>query len=215
MGKRVSVQIQGSTSDASLPLVSRTTCKAVIFKMLSGVRKLIDNQHLNFRYCSPMATEPTVKGIAFCGDDIEVASVLIESTVRAKDRIDAKLKKLKETGIRVDKHTIGFMLACVGRGHHLHHTGNVEADIFKRHFSGVPLFGLFGNGEIGYDYLPDYTSPAKDSEHWVIKEGNAEEDKSEDDNDNDGDDNDVTVWDFPEMQHSYSTVFVVLSLPSS
>ena len=161
-----------------------------------------------------MATEPTVKGIAFCGDNIEVASVLLESKVRAKDEIDAKLKKLKETGIRVDKHTIGFMLACVGRGHHLHHTGNVEADIFKRHFPGVPLFGLFGNGEIGYNYLPDYTTPSKDSEHWVIKDVNAVN-KSEEDSDDDGDDHDVTVWGFPEIQHSYSTVFVVLSLPSA
>ena len=165
-----------------------------------------------------MASEPTIKGLAFCGENIEVASVLIESSVRARDKIDAKIRTLKETGIRVDKHTIGFMLACVGRGHHLHHTGNVEADIFKRHFPGVPLFGVFGNGEIGYNYLPDYTSQEKDSNYSVIREVvKDDDDKSDDDGDDDnvvGDNNDKgKAYDFPELQHSYSTVFVVLSLP--
>ena len=157
---------------------------------------------LTFVCYSPDAIEPCLKGIAFCGKNIEVASVVLKASVKHKCDIDAKMKTLKDTGIRVNKHTVAFMLACVGRGHHLHNASNVEADIFKKHFPRVPLFGLFGNGEIGYDYLPDYTAPGKDSTYTVMTESY------------DADD-DMRIWDLPEMHHSYSTIFVVLSLPTA
>ncbi len=151
---------------------------------------------------SAFVTEPSLKGIVFCGDDIEVASVVLRHSVRNKKEMDAKLKQLKDTGIRLDRRTVGFMFACVGRGHHLHRATNVEADIFKRHFPGVPLFGFFGNGEIGYDYLPDYTSEKKDTEYSVVKEGFEEQGDMR-----------MLVCDMPEVHLSYSTIFVILSLP--
>ena len=92
------------------------------------------------------------------------------------------------------------MFACVGRGHHLHHAYNVEADIFKKHFPGVPLFGMFGNGEIGHDYLPDYTKP----------DGNREF-KNQPEMNEDG----AVILDLDGMHLSYSSIFVVLSLSSA
>ncbi|XP_006767265.1 PREDICTED: F-box only protein 22 [Myotis davidii] len=50
--------------------------------------------------------------------------------------------------------TVGFMFACVGRGAQFYRAqGNVEADAFRKAFPGVPLFGFFGNGEIGCDRI--------------------------------------------------------------
>ena len=149
-----------------------------------------------------------LKGIAFCGEGIQVASVVLKSSVKNKRDMDDKIKQLRDTGIRVDSHTIGFMFACVGRGHHLHNVYNVEADIFKKHFPRVPLFGMFGNGEIGYDYLPDYTQDhgaqqGDGQEGGVGGEGGVHA----------GGEREVRNWDFPEMHLSYSSIFVVLSLP--
>ncbi len=135
--------------------------------------------------------EPVLKGIAICGEDIQVASVVLRQNTRHRRDLDASMKKLKDTGIRVNKHTVAFMFACVARGRHMHKKSNVEATVFRNHFPRVPLFGFFGNGEIGYDYLPDYTPPGNDEGYSVLSGG-----------------------DLPEMYRSYSTVFVILSLPT-
>lgn len=46
------------------------------------------------------------------------------------------------------------MFACAGRGKHWFGKRNVESESFRRHFPNTPLLGAFGNGEIGYKYLP-------------------------------------------------------------
>ncbi len=147
--------------------------------------------------------EPWLKGIAFCGEDIEVSSIVLRPTQHdSVKQIESQLVKLKETHIRIDTHTIGFMFACIGRGHHLHDKYNVESNLFNRHFPSVPLFGFFGNGEIGYDYLPDYNKPGKDSGYTLMGRYPDQDHP-----------NVPYIWDMPDIDLSYSTVFVLLSLP--
>lgn len=53
------------------------------------------------------------------------------------------------------------MFACVGRGKGLYDKDDVETTIFKKYFPNTPLTGLFGNGEVGFDWFP---SMKRDSE---------------------------------------------------
>ena len=138
-------------------------------------------------------------GIAFCGEDIKVASVVLGSDVRTPKHVDEKLKELKATHIPL-RRTYGFMFACIGRGTFYYKKVSVESDAFKKIFPNIPLYGFFGNGEIGYDYLPDYSRPEGDNE--MTLEGSYPDEDA------------PYVWDLPELYHAYTTIFVLMSLPS-
>ncbi|XP_030622603.1 F-box only protein 22 [Chanos chanos] len=94
-----------------------------------------------------------VVGFSLSGPRIQGASVLLEQDVSTPEAAEATLLRLKAANIP-EKNTIGFMFACVGRGHNYYNgKRNVEADTFRKVFPTVPLFGFFGNGEIGCDRI--------------------------------------------------------------
>ncbi|CAG5129097.1 unnamed protein product, partial [Candidula unifasciata] len=92
-----------------------------------------------------------VSGLALCGADIKVASVLI----RGQDIADVEraIQTLAEHKFPLHK-SFGLMYACVGRGAHVYGTQNVESNIFRKHFPNTPLLGFFGNGEVGCNFPP-------------------------------------------------------------
>lgn len=92
-------------------------------------------------------------GLAFTGDDIQTASIILDKDVNTEEKVISKLRKLKNCNIPEDN-CIAFMFACCGRGCGLYNISNVEAQAFHKIFPRVPLFGLFGRGEIGNEYLP-------------------------------------------------------------
>ena len=144
-------------------------------------------------------------GIAFCGseDDIKVASVVVEPWSETPDTIEKKLQKLKNTHIP-EKNSVGFMFACLGRGVHFHAgQENVESGLFRKVFPNTPLFGFFGNGEIGYDYLPDYSTAEGDRNYSVLKPVLSP--------DEDGESHPVP----PPTSHGYTTIFAVMSFPTT
>ncbi|XP_041075291.1 F-box only protein 22-like [Polyodon spathula] len=94
-----------------------------------------------------------VVGLALSGSKIQSASVLLEQDVNSDKTAEAALQRLKSANIP-QHNTLGFMFACVGRGrHHYNSKNNVEADAFRKIFPNIPLFGFFGNGEIGCDKI--------------------------------------------------------------
>ncbi|XP_022250281.1 F-box only protein 22-like isoform X1 [Limulus polyphemus] len=95
-------------------------------------------------------------GVAFSGENVQAASVIIEKHVKTIKELEIKLKKLKECNIP-GKKCLGFMFACCGRGALFYQKSNVEATAFHKVFPNVPLFGVFGNGELGINYLPKQT----------------------------------------------------------
>ncbi|MGH0146279.1 UNVERIFIED_CONTAM: hypothetical protein FKN15_044219 [Acipenser sinensis] len=100
-----------------------------------------------------------VVGLALSGSKIQGASVLLEQDVNSEKTAEAAVQRLKSANIP-QHNTLGFMFACVGRGrHHYNSKNNVEADTFRKIFPNIPLFGFFGNGEIGCDKIvtEDYT----------------------------------------------------------
>ncbi|XP_023605164.1 F-box only protein 22-like [Myotis lucifugus] len=94
-----------------------------------------------------------VVGLSVSGQRVQSASVLLSEDVSDEKAVEAAMQRLKAAGIP-ERDTVGFMFACVGRGAQFYRArGNVEADAFRKAFPGVPLFGFFGNGEIGCDRI--------------------------------------------------------------
>ncbi|RVE74765.1 hypothetical protein OJAV_G00024900 [Oryzias javanicus] len=100
-----------------------------------------------------------VVGLALSGPKVQGASVLLDQEVNSAKAAEATIRRLSAARIP-EKNTLGFMFACVGRGQNYYNNQpNVEADAFRKVFPNTPLFGLFGNGEIGCDRIikDDYT----------------------------------------------------------
>ncbi|XP_024151466.1 F-box only protein 22 [Oryzias melastigma] len=98
-------------------------------------------------------------GLALSGPKVQGASVLLDQDVNSAKAAEATIRRLSAARIP-EKNTLGFMFACVGRGQNYYNNQpNVEADAFRKVFPNTPLFGLFGNGEIGCDRIikDDYT----------------------------------------------------------
>ncbi|CAL9701946.1 unnamed protein product [Knipowitschia caucasica] len=107
-----------------------------------------------------------VVGLTLSGSKVQGASVLLDYNVGTPQSAEDTIRRLKAVNIP-EKNTIGFMFACLGRGeNHYNKQSNVEADAFHKVFPNTPLFGLFGNGEIGCDRIikDDYTLCDVDSE---------------------------------------------------
>ncbi|XP_051511777.1 F-box only protein 22-like [Myxocyprinus asiaticus] len=118
----------------------------------------------DFTCCSPGSFGAV--GLTFNGSRIQGASVLVEQDVSSPKAAEATIQRLKAANIP-ERNTIGFMFACVGRGHNSYNNQhNVEADAFRKIFSNVPLLGFFGNGEIGCDRIvkENYTLSETDAD---------------------------------------------------
>ncbi|KAA8595442.1 hypothetical protein FQN60_010733 [Etheostoma spectabile] len=110
------------------------------------------------RHCCSQGAYGVV-GLALSGPKVQGASVLLDQDISNPKAAEATIRRLKAAKIP-ERNTIGFMFACVGRGQtYYNNQANVEADAFHKVFPNTPLFGLFGNGEIGCDRIvkDDYT----------------------------------------------------------
>jgi len=141
-------------------------------------------------------------GIAFCGDNVRVSSVLLHADVSQPSDIEKCLRRLSSAGAPPSGKSVGLMFACMGRGQHFYNGSvGVESAVFKRLYPSVPLLGFFGGGEIGYNF-----PVAGDNRHSTAGTSSAGV------GDGDGVDGDDT--DVPQMYHSYTTIFVLLSFLS-
>ncbi|KAG7473408.1 hypothetical protein MATL_G00095540 [Megalops atlanticus] len=112
----------------------------------------VENVFTHSRECCGRGSYGVV-GLALSGSRIQGASVLLDQDVSSEKSAEAAIQRLKSANIP-ERNTLGFMFACVGRGHN-YYSGkrNVEADTFRKVFPNTPLFGFFGNGEIGCDRI--------------------------------------------------------------
>ncbi|KAI9554314.1 hypothetical protein GHT06_019586 [Daphnia sinensis] len=98
-----------------------------------------------------------ITGLVFCGPRVKANSVIVPPDATSDSDIERILVQLKEKHLASfsgeKMKSIGFMVACVARGTHLHGRSGVESAIFRKHFPATPLLGFFGNGEIGINCL--------------------------------------------------------------
>lgn len=119
---------------------------------------LVESVFSPTRHCCSQGAYGVV-GLALSGPKVQGASVLLDQDISNPKAAEATIQRLKAAKIP-ERNTLGFMFACVGRGQNYYHNqANVEADAFHKVFPNTPLFGLFGNGEIGCDRIvkDDYT----------------------------------------------------------
>lgn len=111
-----------------------------------------------FLHCSCNLGGYGVVGLALSGPKVQGASVLLDQDVINAKGAEATIRRLKAAKIP-ERNTLGFMFACVGRGQNYYNQSDVESSAFRKVFPSLPLFGLFGNGEIGCDRIvkDDYT----------------------------------------------------------
>ena len=134
-------------------------------------------------------------GLVIAGDNVQAASVLLTRKTKKEAAIKQELQKLKSCGLN-EENSFALMFACCGRGEYFYGKSNVEASVFRQMFPNTPIAGIFGNGEIGAQYLPDFVNVDNVSE-------------AQDDGGKDGSfKSKLRVRDY---QHSYSTIFVMVS----
>ncbi|GLD58267.1 F-box only protein 22 [Lates japonicus] len=134
-----------------------------LLKPLAKSRALIAGGLVESVFCPPRHCcsqgSYGVVGLALSGPKVQGASVLLDQDISNPKAAEATIRRLKAAKIP-ERNTLGFMFACVGRGQNYYsNQSNVEADAFHKVFPNTPLFGLFGNGEIGCDRIikDDYT----------------------------------------------------------
>ncbi|KAK7486780.1 hypothetical protein BaRGS_00021927 [Batillaria attramentaria] len=87
------------------------------------------------------------------GDKVQAASVIFPPYLTTPEDADTVVQTLKEKAKDMPlDHTVAFMFACVARGMQCYGSYNVESSAFRKYFPKVPIFGFFGNGEIGFEY---------------------------------------------------------------
>lgn len=128
-------------------------------------------------------------GLVLTGDreHLNVKQVLLKSLKDTRETIREKLKQLQSTEYH-NCLSFGIQVSCVGRGAGIYNNEkNVECSEFKNLFPKTPLIGIFGNGEVGNEYLSNDNQPSQ---------------------------NDASSIDEKVMNacHSYSTVFSLISL---
>lgn len=99
--------------------------------------------------------------VALCGPRVRVASVLIKEDIRKPEEVERVMKKLKDCNLPEER-SYAFMFACIGRGKGHYGNDNVESSVFRKMFPKTPIFGFFGNGEIGFNFLKKYQTESAD-----------------------------------------------------
>lgn len=95
------------------------------------------------------------------GSGCKVSQIMIrEATQQNFCQIwDEKINLMKKSGVySSEEKCLAFQVSCCGRGKDYHHQENFESNMFLKEFPNVALVGFFGYGEIGVDYLPDYST---------------------------------------------------------
>ncbi|KAK4299968.1 hypothetical protein Pmani_027798 [Petrolisthes manimaculis] len=119
-------------------------------------------------------------GVAVSGPNVTAASIVIPKCVTNPRMLSDYMKQLKSCGLP-EEQSVAFMFSCCGRGYawyrrHGNSTTdyhNVETKAFRQAFPNTPVFGFFGDGEIGNTYLPKFTE--KDKKVQEVVDGEEEE----------------------------------------
>ncbi|CAF1103252.1 unnamed protein product [Rotaria sp. Silwood1] len=128
-------------------------------------------------------------GIVLTGDPnhLNIKQILLESHIDTRESVKDKLKQLKS--IESNRClSFAIQVSCVARGSDFYNgEKNVECTEFRNLFPKTPLIGIFGNGELGYDYL------LNDNQISTQEQIN-------------------TKKDINDVFHAYSTVFSLITL---
>ncbi len=117
----------------------------------------VDKINYDDRQIHPTQTVYDACGIVITGDQnhLHIGEILLENHIRTREQIREKLNELKylETN---SYSSFAIQISCIARGSNYYNDEqNVECSEFRKLFPNTPLIGVFGNGELGHDYLPN------------------------------------------------------------
>ncbi|XP_062506837.1 uncharacterized protein LOC134183351 [Corticium candelabrum] len=99
--------------------------------------------------------EAVVAGMALGGDAFSYGALVSNGD---KYEIDEQLQHLRlQVELSQLMNMACFLCICVGRGECLHGEKSVESRLIQKRFSGVPICGFFGQGEVGVMGTHDFT----------------------------------------------------------
>lgn len=116
----------------------------------------VNKVHLNDRQ-GQAAKSPNTCGMILTGDTnhLNIRQVVLENHIHTREDIKNKLQQLKSIENNSSL-SFGIQASCIARGLDFYNNErNVECSEFRNLFPNTPLIGIFGNGEIGHDYLPN------------------------------------------------------------
>ena len=117
----------------------------------------VDKINYDDRQIHAVRTSYDACGIVITGDKkrLQIGEVLLEHHIRTREQIRDKLKALKY--LENNKClSFAIQVSCIARGSNYYNDEqNVECSEFRKLFPNTPLIGVFGNGELGHDYLPN------------------------------------------------------------
>ena len=117
----------------------------------------IDKINYDDRQIHPTPILHDACGIVITGDAnrLHIGEILLENHIRTREQIREKLSELKY--LETDSYlSFAIQVSCIARGSNYYNDEpNVECSEFRRLFPRTPLIGVFGNGELGHDYLPN------------------------------------------------------------
>ncbi|CAF0900312.1 unnamed protein product [Adineta steineri] len=129
-------------------------------------------------------------GLVLTGDrtHLNIRQVVLKSHIQTREAVRDKLKELKSIENEQCYLSFGIQVSCVGRGVDFYHQeSNVECSEFQKLFPNTSLIGIFGNGELGHDYLLN-DNEASQQQQRTTKES------------------------LKDLFHTYSTIFSIISL---
>ncbi|CAF1542845.1 unnamed protein product, partial [Adineta steineri] len=119
---------------------------------------------------------------------LNIRQVVLKSHIQTREAVRDKLKELKSIENEQCYLSFGIQVSCVGRGVDFYHQeSNVECSEFQKLFPNTSLIGIFGNGELGHDYLLN-DNDASQQQQRTTKES------------------------LKDLFHTYSTIFSIISL---
>lgn len=154
--------------------------------MQSLMREFFYFNHQNERV--PENSYMSTSGFVISGEKVEAASVILHRGIRREKKVRASLQVLKNSKI-CEENSFAFMFSCCARGQNHYRKPGIETKVFCQMFPKTPIVGVFGNGEIGIDYIPGVTD--------VNSQGSGKKKKKIQPS---------------QVHHSYTTVIVMISL---
>ena len=141
------------------PLIARSIRKLHEFysSSVAIIGGSVNKVYYDDRQDQRQSSLQTACGIVLTGDPnyLNIRQVVLEGDANTREVIRDKLKQLKSNE---NNQCLSFAIqvSCVARGSDFYdEEKNVECSEFRSLFPGTPLIGLFGNGEIGHDYILD------------------------------------------------------------
>lgn len=117
----------------------------------------VDKINYDDRQIHATRTSYDACGIVITGDRkrLHIGEVLLDNNIRTRVQVRDKLNELKY----LDSNrcvSFAIQISCISRGSNCYNDEeNVECSEFRKLFPKTPLIGVFGNGELGHDFLPN------------------------------------------------------------